>query len=274
MYVKKYLLGYILLSVGVPITLFVCNEVGNELLKGIVSILFIVCAIINFIYSNKIIKYVFGNRGHNRVDLEYVIQTALIVILLYLLRFICLHLLGMEQVPNFLIYFIMSPFVLLIVSPFMKNYCLNQNTLRVSLFISFILMMVVIPFAFKIVDIGLAGKANITVFQSTYNNYFMYEKVSDMWILNITEAFNIKISDSMLLIILNFMSFVIWALTFLPYVVINSIITDELTYMEFCKKLSGLNITAICVTVVALVVLCNVLSTKGEISVLYSLKHY
>ena len=172
MYVKKYLLGYILLSIGVPITLFTCIEVGNELLKGIASLLFIVCAIINFIYSIKIINYVFGNRGHNRVDIEYVSQTVLVIILLYLLRYICLHLISMEQVPNFLIYFILSPFILLIVSPFMKNYCLNKNTLCITLIISFIVMMVVIPLIFRIIDVVFVQ--NMGVFEATYNKYLMH----------------------------------------------------------------------------------------------------
>ena len=85
---------------------------------------------------------------------------------------------------------------------------------------------------------------------------------------------NINISDKLILLILNFMAFAIWSLTFLPYVVINSIITDELTYMEFCKKLTGLNIMMICITVVGFAVLCSIMAQKGEIEVLYNLKHY
>jgi len=271
MYVKKYLLGYILLSVGVPVTLFVCNQVGNDMLKGAASLALIACAIINFIYSLKIIKYVFGNRGHNRIDLEYVMQIGMIVVLLYLLRYACAYLMGMEQIPSAIIYFVMSPFILHIVSPFMKNYCLNMNTIYVAVMVAYVLMMVILPLAFRVIN--TVAPNNPFIFEEAYSNFFMYEQVADKWIMYILEYFNVKLSNSVLLIVLNFMAFVMWSLTFLPYMVINSIITDELTYMEFCKKLTGFNLMIITVTVVGFAVLCSVLVTKGEIQVLYSLKH-
>ncbi len=272
MYVKKYLFGYILLTIGVPVTLFVCNEVGNDMMKAIGSLMLVLCAIINFIYSMSIVKKVFGNRGHNKVDLEYVTQISVLVILIFLLRYSCAYLLGFEQIPSIIISALMSPFILLIASPFMKNYCLNMNTIYVSLMAAYVLIMVMLPLLFKVLDIVLPN--NMFIYEATYGKFFMYEHVADTWIMNIFEFFNINISDKLMLIILNFMAFAMWSLTFLPYVVINSIITDELTYMEFCKKLTGLNIMVICITVVGFAVLCSVMAQKGEIEVLYNLKHY
>ncbi len=272
MYVKKYLFGYILLTIGVPITLFVCNEVGNDLMKAVGSLMLILSAIINFIYSMKVIKDVFGNRGHNKIDLEYVTQIGVLVILIFLIRYICAHLLGFDQIPSVIISAFMSPFIMLIASPFMKNYCLNMNTIYVSLMVAYVLMMVMLPLLFTVIDILLPN--NTFIYGAAYGKFFMYEHVSDTWVMNILEVFNITINDKLMLIILNFMAFAMWSLTFLPYVVINSIITDELTYMEFCKKLTGFNIMMICITVVGAAILCSVMVHIGEIEVLYNLKHY
>ena len=242
------------------------------MLKGVVAILLVLCAIINVVYSNSTINHIFGNRGHNKVDKGFVIGTVLVCVLLYFVRHIGICLMGMEQVPQFVIVFIMSPVVILIAAPFMKNYCLNVETIRVALISVLILMFVVMPLCFKVIDIIQPG--NNFMLQTSYRKYFMYESASNIWVMNILDMLKIKVSDMVLLVMLNGMSFVMWALNFLPYIIINCIITDELTYMEFCKKLTGLNIMTVCVTIMGIAIACCVLANGDKIDILYELKHY
>ena len=272
MYIKKYLVGYILLTVCLPATVFLGNLVGTPLLKGVSACVLVLCAIVNLIYSGRTIKYVFGNRGHNKVDVEFVVQVIIATILLFCVRYIASCFLVMHQIPKFVIYFVMSPFIILIAAPFMKNYCLNKKTIQVAIICAFILMFFVIPgiiFAIETVNPG-----NNFILDTVYKRYYIYESASNVWIMNITELMKVNLSDKVLLIVINIMPFIMWCLTFLPYIVINCIVTDELTYMEFCKKLTGLNIMTICVTIVGLALVCCVLANSGNIDILYSLKHY
>lgn len=272
MYIKKYLIGYILLAVCLPTTIFLGNLVGTPMLKGITACVLVLCAIVNFIYSCRTIKYVFGNRGHNKVDVEFVVEVIVAIILLYCIRYIAACFLSMPQVPKFLIYLVASPFIILIAAPFMKNYCLNSKTIWVAITSAFVLMFFVIPGIIFVIN--KANPGNNFIFDTVYKRYYIYESASNVWIMNITGLLKINLSDNLLLIAINIMPIVMWCLTFLPYIVINCIVTDELTYMEFCKKLTGLNIATLCVAVVGLAVVCCVLANSGNIDILYSLKHY
>jgi hypothetical protein len=166
----------------------------------------------------------------------------------------------------------MSPLIILVAAPFMKNYCINVNTIRVSIVCAFLVMFVVMPMVIKAISIASPG--NNYMLEVTYNKYFINESTANLWVMNILEYYKVSVSDTVLLIIINAMKLVIWGITFLPYLVINCVIIDELTYMEFCKKLTGLNIMTLCVTVVGIALVCCVLANKGQIDILYGLKHY
>ena len=127
------------------------------------------------------------------------------------------------------------------------------------------------PITFAFIE-SKAGN-NLILLSSVYNKYFVYEEISNRWLLIITELFKLNLSDKVMLVLINASKVSMFCIVFLPYFIINFILIDELTYREMCKDLSKKKIFAVLGILIVGVVVCINMSTQGAIELIYSLKH-
>lgn len=272
MNIRGRLISYLMISIVFPIVIYLASVYGNDMLKEFASISFIFIAIIIFFYSFKLVNYVFKDRGHEIVDKDFVIRVNLAIILMFLVRYVAISLFKVTEIPSFLIKFSLLPFIILLIIPFMRNYCLNKKTVKVTLLVSFILVYIIMPVVMGILE-NIFGN-NLLVLTSVYEKYFIYNSASNQWLMYIMELIKVEIPDIIVLLMLNFMKFIMWCIVFLPYFVINFVLIDELSYMELCIELPKRKIALVFVVMIACVVLCVRMTNKGAIELLYSLKHY
>ena len=110
--------------------------------------------------------------------------------------------------------------------------------------------------------------------KAVYEKYFIYESTSNQWLMYILELIKVDLPDAMILILINVTKFAMWSIVFLPYFVINFVLIDELSYMELCIELPKRKIAMAFVVLILCVVACISMSNKGQIELMYDLKHY
>ena len=185
MYVKKYLGTYFIVTILFPAFFYLATVFGNTMLKGIASVLLILFAIIIYIYSHVLIKSVFSNREHSFIDKEYVIKTNIVVLLLFMLRYVSSNILLVKQIPNMIVKITMMPFIIFVTVFFLKNYCLNDRTVKCAIGTTFISSIVVLPGIIFLLEKIFANE-NI-VFSSVYNKFFICQGTSNVWLMNVIE---------------------------------------------------------------------------------------
>lgn len=268
---RKCIVGYFTISILFPTIFYLASIKGNDMIKQFSTILFIPIAIIIFFYSLGVIKYIFGNREHEILDRGFVVRFVLIIILAYIIRYIAVYMFNISEVPKFLIQFIITPVGLLFISLLVKNYCLNKKTVIVTLITIILLIYVIMPLAFGVID-NICGEKSVHL-MNVFNKYFIYEPVSNDWTRAVLEMIDINFSDTKMLLILNFSKIIMFCIVFLPYLVINFVLIDELSYKEKCIDVSmKKTVYAVLIMAICLVV-CIELSNLGEIDLIYNIKH-
>ncbi len=271
MNIRKCIVGYFTISIIFPAIFYLASIKGNDMIKELATVLFFPIAIIIFFYSIGVIGYVFGKREHEILDRGFVLRINLIIILAYIIRYIAVYMVNISEVPNFLIQFIITPFGLLFISPLIKNYCLNKKTVIVTLIISIVVIYIIMPLLFGFIE-DLCGEKSIYL-TNIFNKYFIYESVSNNWTRVALDMLDMNFSDSRMLVILNFSKFIMFCIVFLPYLVINFVLIDELSYKEKCIDVSmKKTVYAVLIMTICLVV-CVELSNLGEIELIYTIKH-
>lgn len=271
MNIRKCIVGYFTISIIFPAIFYLASIKGNDMIKQLATVLFIPIAIIIFFYSLGVIRYVFGNREHEILDRGFVLRINMIIILAYIVRYIAVYMFNISEVPDFLIYFIITPLGLLFISPLVKNYCLNKKTVMITLITVFLLIYVIMPLLFGLLN-NVCGEKSVYLV-NVFNKYFIYEPISNKWTRLILEMLPMTFSNSKMLIILNLSKFIMFCIVFLPYLVINFVLIDELSYKEKCIDVS-MKKTVYAVVIMAIcLIVCVELSNLGEIELIYNIKH-
>lgn len=272
MNIKGRMASYFMISIVFPIAIYLASIFGNDMLKELASISFILIAIIILFLSVGIIEYVFKDRGHENIDKDFVIRMNLAIILMFLVRYVAVNLMKVTDIPLFLVNMAVMPFMFLIIIPFIRNYCINRKTIKMVLFTSFILIYLIIPLLLFLIN-KIDGES-IVVLKAVYEKYFIYESTANQWLMYILELIKVDLPDAMILILINVTKFAMWSIVFLPYFVINFVLIDELSYMELCIELPKRKIAMAFVVLILCVVACISMSNKGQIELMYDLKHY
>lgn len=241
------------------------------MIKELAQLLFFPIAIIIFFYSIRVIKYVFGNREHEILDRGFVLRINMVFILTFIVRYIAVYMLEIVAVPNILIQFLIMPFSLLFISFFIRNYCLNKKTVIVTTLTVVIMLYIVMPLMFGFIESISSDKA--IYLTNIYYKYFIYEPTSNQWTRIVLEKLGRNLSDSNMIIILNFSKFILFCIVFLPYLVINYILIDELSYKEKNIDISLKKIVSTVIIMVVCLIVCVELSNLGEIELMYNIKH-
>lgn len=271
MNIKKYMVGYFIISIVFPLVIYLASINGNDMLKKLTAVLFFLIAIIIFFYSIRTIRYVFSNREHEIIDWGFVLRINMMVVIIFLIRYIAVCMFNITEIPKFLIQFVIMPCSLLLIFPFIKNYCLNKKTVFVSLIIIAIIIYILMPFGFKALE-GLFSTKSLYL-TNVFNKYYIYESVSNDWLRTVLDLIGKEFSMSIILVLINFSKFVMFCMVFLPYLVINFVLIDELSYREISMDVPKKKIIVFLVILIICLLACITMSNSGEIQLIYNIKH-
>ena len=87
------------------------------------------------------------------------------------------------------------------------------------------------------------------------------------------DLFGLHLSEIVMIVLINIAMFAMYCIVFLPYLIMDFILIDEMSYKELCIEMSKKKIFTAVVTLVVCVVICVEMSNQGSLELIYNLKH-
>ncbi|MCR5609294.1 MAG: hypothetical protein K6G26_09550 [Lachnospiraceae bacterium] len=272
MYDKKSLTGYSIISIGLPLGVYVTAMFGKGKICDLAYLSLAFIAVVVMLFSIKVLMGMFFDRDNSYADGEFVIKYNCILLATFAIRYmlICVS----QKLPfnsSIIMDIIAAPVITLLFIGFLKNYCLNTRTVLRTMLVSIILIYVVLPLVIQGLEM-LIGDEYI-VMSSVYYKFFGYNYAANRILMGACRIFGINIPGKLLFVTIGVVNLIIWCIMYLPYMVISAVVVDERSYMD-----KGIFInTMIIITITAMMLLgifwVSILCEKGTFELDYNIFH-
>ena len=272
MYIKKYLTGYGLVSVGIPLCIYCAAIFGDDKIRNIslVSLIFIAVIVVSF--SGRLLNTLLYDRENNIADMEFVVKINCSLVIIFCLRYVFASIILMIPIQSdLLLHVFMSPMWLFIFIPFLKNYCLNKKTIIVTLMVSVVLIYVVFPIVISFLN-NIINNSYFVV-EGVYYNYFGFNVLTNRIVASISSLIGISIPSGILFPLLQITNIVVWCIMYLPYIIMIALIVDERSYMDMGKFVNTAFVLLLMIVFVVGIVGVSMLCGEGILDVDYVIFH-